>query len=96
MVEIEDAYVGMRVMACVEHPDHNERISIGLTGTVCRISHAAKILGVRWDQDVNGHTCRDTCEDGYGWNVGQKEVDPLYEDLPDFDVNGVHAGILLA
>jgi len=81
-------HIGDRVVAVVDHPDNNECIVCGSTGTVRSIDEPREsVIGVEWDMDVNGHGLsdeygEDRCKYGYGWNV---ESDDIEVCTPDND-----------
>ena len=66
-------YIGDRVEAVVDHPESNPSIRRGSTGTVCNVS--GYVIGVRWDEPPErGHSCRNHCENGYGWEVYGRHI----------------------
>ena len=69
---------GDRVVCIVDHPDDNETLIAGYLGTVCRML-SSKPIGVRWDEDIDGHDCGGCCECGYGWFVGINEIEHYQE-----------------
>lgn len=70
---------GDRVRCIVDYPDNNRNIRIGDAGTVC--DNLSYLVRVRWDHQVDGHDCAGHCEDGYGWNVFENELEYLeYDD----------------
>ena len=74
-----DLHIGDRVRMTIDDPKENSNIRAGDTGTVCRIFPG--IVGVEWDHKVrNGHSCGQTCEDGYGWGVLKCEIELCHED----------------
>lgn len=79
-------YIGDRVCCVTDAPEGNELIRVGMCGTIVHISYETpgKVFycGVRWDSDVDGHSCSGYCEDGHGWNVRPEAIspcDPLVE-----------------
>lgn len=73
--------IGDRVVSLVDHPDDNEDILEGDLGTICSLKfiYSGRIC-VRWDNRISGgHSCGDTCEHGYGWNVDFCDIE-LYKD----------------
>lgn len=65
--------IGDRVKCIVDHPDGNQNIFVGSTGTVCYSDGDSRIC-VRWDAHIDGHDCCGRCEYGYGWNVDSDDV----------------------
>ena len=89
MVALKDAYIGMRVVACVtDYP-----IRRGDTGEICAVD--GPTIGVRWDKDIGFHDCSGHCDDGHGWWVLPSDIDPE-STLPDIDVGGARTDLLLA
>lgn len=66
--------VNDRVRSLVDHPDGNERIHRGDTGTV--LGCDKRVYYVRWDHNVGGHTCGNRCESGFGWNMSEEDIEP--------------------
>lgn len=52
-----------------------ERVKIGYRGTICIISGGEPSIGVYWDTDIGGHSCRGRCEDGHGYFVCEHNID---------------------
>ena len=77
--------IGDRVRCIVDHPDNNNNIVRGSTGTVVNCedvnifcSASAIVYGivfVEWDEYVNGHSCDGSAKYGYGWNVEQHQIE---------------------
>lgn len=90
MVAIEEAYVGMRVMAHSSEINDGLDIEPGELGTVCDLDTYDEQIGVEWDA-YHGlcHECEGNCEDGHGWYVYPQYLDPVDpgEPLPDFEVS---------
>lgn len=89
--------VGDRVEALCDHPQRNDYIRCGWTGTVVKVDDGYPPIGVRWDdgspayglETGNGrlHDCHGECEDGYGWFVSTEEIRIIEEFIvEDFDV----------
>lgn len=77
--------IGDRVKADCNNPNMNSVIRAGDQGTVREILDDGFVIGVEWDNDVNGHTCGEICEHGYGWRVFDNEIS-LVEEEEDFEV----------
>lgn len=83
--------VGDRVVSVVDHPDDNEYIVSGMAGYVCILRKESETIteghvGVCWDEYVDGHSCRGSCESGHGWIVREEEIEPEPTDEPyEFD-----------
>lgn len=60
--------------------DYNRSFHEGISGTVCALREDGERVGVRWESNVNGHTCDGNCSDGYGWYVYAKYL--KFADLP--------------
>lgn len=78
--------VGDRVVSLVDYPDDNINIMAGDTGTVCYVDgsdvgYSLISVGVKWDKDVEGHSCGDTCEYGFGWNICSDEIELQQPDM---------------
>lgn len=77
--------VGDRVVSTANHPDGNEDIVVGSTGTVCCITDR---IGVRWDEEIEGgHGAEGHCEYGYGWFVDEWQLEPEPDDGVTFEFN---------
>lgn len=71
-------HVGDRVVLLVDHPDNNNHLVAGCTGTVCKVfTSYPDTFGVDWDDDVDGHSCDGTSAPGHGWNVDAEDIDHL-------------------
>lgn len=84
--------IGDRVVCTYDHPDGNSDIVIGSTGTVCDFSSRKGRVGVRWDKRLfEGHSCSNSCDDGYGWYVDacRLEYDVPVEDNSDIYIDDV-------
>lgn len=77
--------IGDRVKADINNPSGNMKIRVGDHGTVRDISDTGSIIGVEWDNDVDGHTCRGACEHGHGWQMYYNEIS-LVEEEVDFEI----------
>lgn len=51
-----------------------ERVKMGHRGTICIITRGEPSIGVYWDTDIGGHTCRGRCEDGHGYFVCKEDI----------------------
>lgn len=72
---------GDRVICVRPHPDDNNNIEVGMTGTIignCKLGKE-EWLSVEWDYDVGGHDCDHQCAFGYGWNVRHDYIDIIKE-----------------
>lgn len=86
MVSRDEVYVGMRVVACVDHPDCNEDITIGMAREICLVT--PYYIGVRFDSQISrGHTCRESCDPGYGWELDYDQASPEWSPQ-DFEIPG--------
>lgn len=79
--------VGDRVRSVVDHPDGNQYISAGSTGTVAVLEEHidGMNIGVAWDSYVYGHelfgnTDTEHCVFGYGWWVGEDQISIIEDD----------------
>lgn len=75
--------IGDTVVCMVDHPDNNDFIMAGDTGTVLFCDHG--IVGVDWGRNVDGHDCDRRCPYGNGWNVKESKVELWTPDAP-FDI----------
>ena len=71
-MNIRKYHVGDRVKLSMKISD-NPMLTIGSLGTVC-IS-GDWVIGVYWDENINGHSCGGHCEMGHGWNVFEDEIE---------------------
>lgn len=80
--------VGDRVVLLVDHPDNNNYLVAGCTGTVCKVfTSIPDTFGVDWDDDIEGHSCDGTCNDRHGWNVDVGDIERLVvRDITDEDL----------
>lgn len=77
----ENFVVGDRVIA-IESYDDNESI-VGEAGTIMYIDEYH--IHVRFDEEIAlGHTLAGRCEDGHGWHMPARCLEPLVE--PDVEV----------
>lgn len=84
-------YLGQNVMLTVDCPDDNDNLHVGDVGTVCHIDSCligidSCLIGVNWHRDIGGHSCGDSCEFDYGWNVTPDEIVSVTVD----EDNGVY------
>lgn len=78
----ENFIVGDRVVAIEPH-DGNESI-VGKTGTIMYIDEYYEMY-VCFDEEIEcGHTLAGRCEDGHGWHMPARCLEPLVE--PDIEV----------
>jgi len=87
--------IGGRVVCVVDHPDGNEDLIVGCTGTVCEIR--SNVVGVRWDNEIwRGHNCGSKCDNGHGWRVKFFEIEPEedYNEPFEFDEEAFQALLL--
>lgn len=85
---------GDRVVCVRPHPDGNNNIEVGTTGTIIgNYKFGEGWLSVEWDNDVGGHNCDDQCAFGYGWNVHNDYID-IIEESPKTEVKFILAEIL--
>jgi len=68
--------VGDRVVCTGEH-DSNKRI-VNQAGTIKEIG--GYLIGVVFDEDVNGHSCGGKCKYGYGWYVPEHLLKPISDN----------------
>ena len=71
--------IGQRVELIIDHPDNNQSLVRGDTGTVVKVygDGATQSIGVQWDKYVSGHDCTsDTCLGGHGWLVFCTDIVP--------------------
>lgn len=83
---------GDRVVLVEDHPDGNDDLIIGCTGTVMtthrdRGDEDALWCGVWWDEEIErGHALEgDVAPYGYGWNVPASALLPEKE-IPEEDI----------
>ena len=72
MYEKHDSYeVGDRVILVIDHPDRNQSLVAGMTGTVCANYRTERgWVPVNWDSEIErGHNCSSSCPSGHGWNT---------------------------
>lgn len=88
---------GDRVMLTHDHPDNNEDLVYGDTGTVVRDKgheedNEEYWVSVRWDKKLGrGHDCNrpNLCNYGYGWNVDRDYItllDSCSDEGTEYDV----------
>lgn len=81
---------GDRVVLVEDHPDDNDDLIIGCTGTVMTTwDEDDPWCGVWWDEKIErGHTLRgDVAPPGYGWNVSASVLRLLPEkEIPEEDI----------
>lgn len=75
--------IGDRVI-CISHVDDydgNEYIYPGVVGTVCSLGSIGgdERVGVCFANDINGHSCNDSCADKHGWYIHENSLS-LYEE----------------
>lgn len=81
-------HIGDRVECVVDNPDKNSLINIGDLGVVCKDNKGTVRIGIRWDNNVGGHSCSGTCTSGHGWYVWPKEIRIIKEDeITEIDEN---------
>lgn len=79
--------IGDRVAATRHAPAAKYTILANDCGTVCLIDRDG-MVGVRWDKNVQGHTCGGRCEAGHGWKVWPRDLVLIDEkDTDDCDIN---------
>lgn len=80
--------VGDRVAITKRHCDFNERMYVGLLGTVVYADSYG--IGIRWDENIGGHRLRSEgifhCEEGHGWWL-YPDVYCCIEVINDVDVS---------
>ena len=77
--------IGDRVACLVDHPDGNQHIVVGSTGTICSFNGR---VGVCWDDDVGGHRCdSDICIYGHGWWINDSYIELIEEDDSDIEID---------
>ena len=89
-----DFSVGMRVICVRDHPDGNEHITAGHTGTIKSIiSESFRPLGIEWDHNCGGHDLNGECRRSHGWfcPVGyiaplETVIDESYDDCELSDI----------
>lgn len=66
------------VVLTKDHPDDNETLVAGCTGTVLRDQGDISLsnwVNVCWDKEIDGgHNCEGLCRHGYGWNVPREAL----------------------
>lgn len=63
----------------------NHYLQRGSTGTV--VGHYDhEILNVSWDEDCHGHQCGGLAKQGHGWNVLQRCVRELIEEVDEDEI----------
>ena len=82
--------VGDRVSLTVDHPDNNQDLVIGNTGTVVDCDtyededYKYMNVGVEFDNKIKGgHNCCGHCADSYGWYVHATEICLVAEEEYD-------------
>ena len=79
--------IGDRVIVTHSY-DGNEKI-VGMCGVVIeREKLGGKRYAVRFDEDVDGHSCGGRCADGRGWWVPGQYLEPECDEsipVPSFD-----------
>ena len=73
---------GDRVVCLVDRLRGSVRVNKGSTGTVCtdeREGSSGRVR-IRWDYFVGGHSCGGFCEEGFGLNAEDYEIDLLEEE----------------
>lgn len=88
--KLPEFHIGDRVTLLEDHPDGNEDLYAGATGTVLVVYDPDDVgmgdipwVGVRWDDPIDGgHTLNGECEDEHGWNVSIDILRPD-EDIDD-------------
>lgn len=53
----------------------------------CAVFGASGMIGVRWDKNVQGHSCGGHCEFGHGWNVWPRDLVLIDEEDTDCDID---------
>ncbi len=94
-----DFQIDDRVVLLIDHPDNNDDLSVGATGTVCdiwkRLDDEGPAIGVEWDfQSRSFHRCNGSCADGYGWYVPDPSYLALLDD-PGLEPSDMSLAVLL-
>ena len=77
--------VGNRVVVVCNHPEGNDTLTIGDTGTILVVRDG--YYGVEWDNPVeDGHSLDGEAESGYGWWVRPGHIVLLDEEVEDYDM----------
>lgn len=76
--------IGDRVRCLVDVPCGNRNIHIGSTGTVCNKGYG-EVVDISWDDFVYGHDCDGNREYGYGWAVGNRDVELFIDEVIEVD-----------
>lgn len=63
---MDNFHVGDRVVFLGED-SCNPSLQVGFMGTVVQADFGS--CGVCWDNEIDGHTCSDRCQDKHGWYV---------------------------
>lgn len=73
--------IGDRVRCVAYNPDGNDNIVPDTMGTiVCCLRYGTRKIGVCWDEFIHGHNCDGECKNGYGWYVGENDVELIEDD----------------
>ncbi len=95
MVRVEDAYVGMRVMANDDMINDGLHTGFGALGFVCDVGSYEGQLGVAWDEPHTVcHDCEGNCDNRHGWYVNLEYLDPAVQ-LPDLEPGDGDISLLL-
>ena len=80
--------VGDVVELIEDHPDDNEDLYAGCTGTVVGDRGGGEWVNVEWDDEIcGGHNCEGKCRDGHGWNVPRKVIRLVFTtEVEDSDI----------
>lgn len=85
-MKYKDTYIGQRVVWLGEKAGgcYPSGIKPGATGTVVLImpDGGGYCIGVEWDEYVGGHGCSGRAQDGHGYVMYPKSIDPINE-MPD-------------
>ena len=71
--------IGQRVICIALMQNRFE--AVNKVGTVIDITHNGRLIGVEFDEYINGHDCGGKCKNGYGWRFYPAFLKPYYDPL---------------
>lgn len=80
-MHVKDYNVGDEIVLLVDEPDFNACLHEGDTGTITFVRQdgfdSSYDVGVDFGRNINGHDCFETCEDGNGWMLYERQFEVL-------------------